>query len=85
MEQKFNLPDYTLASPQEWFNNKSQGIAGLSAIGLTRDRSRAGVCLAVENSDGSSGTCLFLAKAGGKWRQDTDDHEGCGFGGRIYR
>jgi len=81
---KFDLPDYTLAWPQGRLN-EAKGVASLSAIGFSNDRNRAGVCVDVGHSGGSSGTCLFMLREGGRWRKDTDDHAGCGFGGGVFR
>ncbi len=86
LQRKFDLSAYTMVSPQEWFGRTpSVDLAAVSAIGFNRDRTRAGVCCSVGNSAGSSGTCLFLVKQDGKWKDDRDNHEGCGFGGGVFR
>jgi hypothetical protein len=88
LERKFDLTAYTMVSPQERFGGApSVNLAAVSAVGFNRDRTRAGVCYSVGNAAGTSGTCLFLVKQDGKWKQDWDIHEGCGFGfgGGVYR
>jgi hypothetical protein len=87
LERKFDLSAYTMEPAQEWFGSGgSPELVTLSAVGFNIDRTRAGVCYSVGTSAGGSwGTCLFLVKQGGKWKDDRDDHEGCGFGGGVFR
>jgi len=91
LEAKFNLPDYTLGSPQGPPGiGTSKAQVTLSAVGFNRDRTRAYVCYSVkdQNGTGSSGSCLFLVRMNGKWLSDNDSHSpGCGFGfgGAVYR
>jgi hypothetical protein len=85
-ERKFDLSTYAMVSPEEWLGRTpSVDLATVSAVGFNRDRTRAGVCYSIGNSAGSSGTCLLLVKQDGKWKDDWDNHEGCGFGGAVYR
>jgi hypothetical protein len=86
LERKFDLTAYTMVSTQEWFGGTpSVNLATVSTVGFNRDRTRAGVCYSVGNSAGISGTCLFLVKQDGEWKDDWDIHEGCGFGFGVYR
>jgi hypothetical protein len=86
LQRKFDLPAYTIVSLQEWFRSGgSVDLATVSAVGLNRDRTRAGVCYSVGSSAGSAGTCLFLVKQGSNWEDDRENPQGCGFGGAVYR
>jgi len=87
LEPKFDLSAYTMESPQEWFRSGgSPDLATVSAVGFSSDRTRAGVCYSKGTSAGSWGTCLFLVKQGGKWKDDRDYCcDGCGFGGAVFR
>jgi hypothetical protein len=86
LERKFDLPAYSMVSSQEWFQRSGPvDLATVSAVGLNRDRTRAGVCYSVGSSAGSAGTCLFLVKQSGNWEDDKDNPQGCGFGGAVYR
>jgi hypothetical protein len=83
LERKFELPAYTLVSPEEWNGRTpSTDLASVSAVGFNSDRTRAAVCYSVGNSAGSSGTCLLLVKRDSNWKEAEENHQGCGFGGR---
>jgi hypothetical protein len=86
LEKMFNLPQYTLASPERWFDTgTSRMFAILSAVGFSVDRTHSGVCYMAGSAGGSSGTCLFLVKKDGKWQEDDGYRGGCGFGAAVYR
>src|ERR1017187_7554637 len=85
LERLFSIPQYTLASPERWFDRgTSRMFAILSAVGFSVDRTRSGVCYSTGTAAGHSGTCLFLVKKDGKW-QDDNGYRGdaCGFGGAV--
>lgn len=86
LERMFDLPQYTLASPEQWFDRgTSRVFAIFSAVGFNVDRTRSGVCYTAGTSAGNSGTCLFLVKKDGKWQDDNGYRgDGCGFGGAAY-
>jgi len=86
LERMFSLPQYTLASPERWFDRgTSRMFAILSAVGFSVDRTRSGVCYAAGTAAGNSGTCVFLVKKDGTWQNDNGYRgDACGFGGAVY-
>jgi hypothetical protein len=86
LERMFSIPQYTLASPERWFDRgTSRMFAILSAVGFSVDRTRSGVCYSTGTAAGNSGTCLFLVKKDGKWQVDNGYRgDACGFGGAVY-
>jgi hypothetical protein len=68
LARKFNLPEYTLVTPEEWTRStKGRSFAVFSAVGFNPDRTRATVCFWAS----STGTCSMLVKKS-TWQIDRD-------------
>src|ERR1035441_8154299 len=71
LERMFSIPQYTLASPERWFDRgTSRMFAILSAVGFSVDRTRSGVCYTTGTAAGNSGTCHLCVMKRGKWQDD---------------
>jgi hypothetical protein len=65
LQRKFKLPTYALAGP-ETFDFGNRTVAVLSAVGFSRDRTRAMLCFWANDS----GTCNVMVKQEDKWQID---------------
>jgi hypothetical protein len=75
LQRKFKLPAYTLAGP-EVFHVGKRTVAVLSAVGFSRDRTRAMLCIWANDS----GTCDVVVKQEDKWQIDRGWRgNGCGW------
>jgi hypothetical protein len=65
LQRKFKLPSYALTGPEAFdFGNRT--VAVFSAVGFSRDRTRAMACFWANDS----GTCEVMVKQEDKWQID---------------